>query len=49
LLLKNEINNYYSELFEKTGNPIEVVCNHDGHSIIANYIKDENNQWISID
>jgi hypothetical protein len=49
LLLKEEINNFYTELYKESGNPIEVVCNHNGNSIIARYVKDCNNQWISID
>lgn len=47
--LNLKIDEYYTQLYFKTGNPIEVVCNHAGQSIIAFYIKDKNNQWISID
>ena len=49
LLLKSEINNYYTELYKETRNPIEVVCNHNSQTIIANYIKNDNDEWVSID
>jgi hypothetical protein len=49
LWLNLKIDDYYTQLYLKTGNPIEVVCNHHGPSIIANYIKDKNSQWVSKD